>query len=473
LIQAQQWSAARRLTVRAASAGGVALATLLVGLVIGSGGIQARILVLGIVPVVTILFRPIIGLYACYFLLLIVPYTDQRLDIPVFHSPLQMVAMVAVAGALLQHVASRRSLPKSRLYLPLALVIALYIMFAAVQHGDVPAVRAYDFLAGTWPLVLILLLVDTPRRARNVLFGMLSATVILTVLWLPGLISLSTAGLDARYVVEPGATAGTPAVSLLGAVGSLSVQTLVALALVAPVLLGIGLSTPRWRVPSLLGFIVLGVTIFAATYASAVATLIVGTITTVGLFLLPMGRARPARVRGALIVIPVIILLAAIGLSLKPGQDALYRLTNPRNDISGSSRITSLEEGWHAFLEEPLIGQGAYNTYYVTAGGWVLGGHNTFGVMAYEYGLLLLLPFLWMLWAMGRELTCLLREAVTPVERGLGVGFLASLVAAIVTGFLTPTFAQVFQDTILWTLVGLAIVWNNWKAADAEATLVA
>lgn len=472
MIQAQQWSAARRLTARAASIGGVALAALLVGRVTAIGGILPAMLVLGIVSVVTISFRPMIGMYACYVLLLFVPYTDARLDIPVFHSPLQMIALITVAGALLRHGASHRSLPRSRLYLPLGLVIAVYIMAAAVQHGDAPAVRAYDFLAGMWPLVLILLLVDTPRRARNVLLGMLSATVILTVLWLPGLIALSTAGLNARYAVSPGATADTSAVSLLGAVGSLSLQTLVALALATPVLLGIGLSTPRWRVPSLLGFIVLGVTISAATYASAVAALIVGTITTVGLFLLPIGEGRPARIRGALIALPVIILLAAIGLSLKPGRDVLDRLTNPTNDVSGNLRINSLEQGWHAFLEEPLIGQGAYNAYRVTPEGWALAGHNTFGVMAYEYGLLMLVPFLWMLWAMGRELICLLRGATTPVERGLGVGFLASLIAAIVTGFLTPTFAQVFQDTILWTLIGLAIVWNNWKAADPDARLI-
>ncbi len=471
-MQAQHRMPARRLTIRAASIGGVALAALLVGRVIATGGILATILVLGIVSVVTISFRPMIGMYACYFLLLVVPYTDQRLDIPVFRSPLQTIAVITVAGALLRHVESRRWLPKTRLYLPLALVIAIYIMFAAVQHGDAPAVRAYDFLAGMWPLVLILLLVDTPRRARNVLLGMLAATVILTVLWLPGLIALSTAGTGIRQAVSVGASADARAVSLLGAVGSLSVQTLVALALVAPVLLGIGLATPRWRVPSLLGFVVLGVTIFAATYAAAVATLMVGTIATVGLFLLPTGRGRPARIRGALITLPVIILLAAIGLSLEPGRDALYRLTNPTNDPSGSGRIASLEQGWHAFLEEPLIGQGAYNTYQVTPEGWVLGGHNTFGVMAYEYGLLMLFPFLWMLWAMGRELICLLRGAVSPVERGLGVGFLASLIAAILTGFLTPTFAQVFQDTILWTLIGLAIVWNNWKAADPEVILV-
>ena len=471
MIQAQHRSAALRLTARTASIGGAALAALLAGRATVTGGLLATILVLG-ASVATISFRPMIGVYACYFLLLIVPYTEQWLDIPVFHSPLRTVAVIAVAGALLWHGASRRSLPTSRLYLPLALVIAIFVMFAAAQHGDVPGVRAYNFLASMWPLVLILLLVDTPRRARNVLLGMLSTTVILAVLWLPGLIALATAGNEIRSAGGGGAVANTPAVSLLGSVGSLSLQTLVALALVMPVLLGIGLSTPRWRVPSLLGFVVLGIAIFAATYASAVATLIVGTGTTVGLFLLPIGKGRPARIRSALIALPVIILLAAIGLSLKPGQETLNRLTNPRNDVSGSIRITSLEQGWHAFLEEPLIGQGAYNTYHVTSEGWVLGGHNTFGVMAYEYGLLMLLPFLWMLGAMGGELICLLRWAITPVERGLGVGFLASLITAIVTGFLTPTFAQVFQDTILWTLIGLAIVWNNWKAADPEAILV-
>jgi hypothetical protein len=472
VIEAQQWSVARRLTVRAALIGGVAIAALLAGRVIATGGLLATIMFLGIVSVVTISFRLMIGLYACYVLLLIVPYTDQRLDIPVLQSPLQMVAVITIAGASLRHIASGRSLPKSRLYLPLAGVIAIYLMLAAVQHGDAPGVRAYNFLAGMWPLVLILLLVETPRQARNVLLAMLSVTVLLTVLWLPGLIALSTAEDNVRYAINYGASTDTTAVSVLGAVGSLSVQTLVALALVAPVLLGVGLSTPRWRVPSLLGFLVIGVTVFAATYASAVATLIVGTVATVGLSLLPMRGKSPGRIRGALLAIPVIFMLAVIGLSLKPGQEAVDRLTDPRNDISGSARITSLEDGWHAFLEEPLIGHGAYDTYHATPGGRVLGGHNTFGVMAYEYGLLMVLPFLWMLLAIGRELISVFRGARTQIERGLGAAFLASFTAAIVTGFLTPTFAQVFQDTILWTLVGLAIVWNNWKANDPKAALV-
>ena len=45
-------------------------------------------------------------------------------------------------------------------------------MSTLVGHGDSPATRLYDFAAGLWPLVLILLLVETPRQARNVLVGM-------------------------------------------------------------------------------------------------------------------------------------------------------------------------------------------------------------------------------------------------------------------------------------------------------------
>jgi O-antigen ligase len=470
VIRAELTSAGGHPLWRTLAFGGVGLAALYMGWAIAARGTQAT-LVFGIVAVVALSLRPMIGMYACYVLLLIVPYTDQQFEVPVLQSPLQTIAAISVIGALLRYASSRRPMPQSHVYLPLGLVIGIYILFVAIQHGDVPGVRAYDLLAGLWPLPLILMLVDTPRRARNVLLCILSVAVLLTVIWLPGLIAVSTEGDYVRSIVNTGSF-DDPGTSLLGTVGSLSVQTLVALALVAPVLLGIGLSTHRWRVTSFLSFVILGTVIFAATYASAVATLVVGTLATAGLYLLRQGNLRVPRLRGALLAVAIVGIVAGIGLTLKPGQESLRRLTDPVADVSGRGRITSLEQGWHAFLEEPLIGHGAYNAYHITPEGWILGGHNTFGVMAYEYGLVGILPFLWLLWTMAKELLRLFRGAKIPVERGIAAGFVGSFIAAIVTGFLTPTFAQVFQDTILWTFVGLAIVWNNWRSADTEASLV-
>lgn len=458
-------------------AGGFLLFLVFTGKILSTGSDTAVMLVIGIVGIVVISFRPMAGMYVCYALLLIVPVTDMRMNVPLFRSPLQAIAFITIAAALLRFPGADRRLPRSKIYLPLAVVVALFAMFVLVQHGDTPGKRFYDFLAGMWPLPLILLLVDTARKARNVLLGLCAAGVGLTILWLPGLLALSASrsGQLGEQIRTGRALIGFEnnpgAVSLLGVFGSLSVQTLVALALIAPVLLGIIFSTRGWRIIALFGFITISLTVFTATIASAVVTLAVGSLSMMVFYAVPNARPDPGKVRAIINGILLIFLAAVIGLSLPPGQRAVERIFNPRNDVSGEIRLVSLEQGWYAFLERPLIGHGPADYDRFTPGGYVLKGHNTFGVMAYEYGLVLLIPFLWLLVAIGRELWRLLRSATSSPQAGVAAGFLAAFAAACVTGFATPTFAQVFQDTVLWTFVGLAIVWNNWKRQDPEAEL--
>lgn len=433
-----------------------------------------------IVGMVVLTFRPLAGFYVCYALLLIVPITDQRVDFPVFHSPLQAIAFLTIGGALIRFPNSERPFPRSRLYLPLVIVIALYIMFTLVGHGDSPSTRFFAFVTGLWPLILILLLVETPRQARNAFIGMCAVSVALTLLWLPGLLALSQSksgqlGEQIRSGKTLVGFADNPgAVSLLGIVGHIGVQTLVALAMVATVLLGVGIATRKWRLAAFFGFVTIGLTVFTATIASAVATLAVGCVSLVIFYAVPAaaGRLRD-KSRSVINIFMIMIAVAAIGLSTPPGKHALDRLTNPKNDVSGEVRLNSLSNGWHAFLEQPWIGQGVAITYRASPEGWPLAGHNTFGVMAYEYGLVMLVPFAWMLVTIGGELWRLLRHSTTDSEAGIAAGFLACFTAAVVTGFLTPTFGQVFQDSILWTLVGLAIVWNTWRRADPGAPLMA
>jgi O-antigen ligase len=431
------------------------------------------------VGMVVIAYRPFVGLYACYMLLILVPFTDARLDIPIFHSPLQAIALITVGAALFRFPMADRRLPKTHLYLPLAVVTVVYVLSIYIHHGPDPTVRFYNFAAGAWPLVLILLLVRTPRQARNVLIAMCATCVTLTIVWLPGLLAIASSksgvlGDQIRFGRKiVGYSDNSGAVSLLGAVGALSFQTLVALAIVAPVLLGIGISNRRWRYLALFGYATISVVVFTATIASAVATLLLGTVFVLLAYGFMRADDRWAKVRGLASAILLVLILGAVGMALPPGQRAFERLTDPRNDASGELRISSLQQGWHAFLERPVYGQGVYQIYHVTPAGWMLEGHNTWGVMAYEYGLAMLLPFGWLLIVIAQELLALVRNSRGSPERGVAIGFLGAFVAAFLTGFFTLTFQQIFQDTIVWTLVGLAIVWNNWKRDDPDAVLMA
>jgi hypothetical protein len=465
------------------SAVAVAVATMIlfmaiIGRAIAMGTTVGFMISVAVMSLVVVAFRPFVGFYGCYVLLLLAPFSDQRIDLPIFRSPLQALALITVATAMARFPLAGRHTYKSRVYLPLAIVVAVFLAESIVGHGAASGTRFYNLVAGMWPLALVVLLVETPRQARNVLVGLMATCVALTILWLPGLLTLSESksgvlGNQMRTGVKIGYAGNPGAVSLLGAVGSLSVQTLVALALVVPVLLGVGMSARKGRVPALIGYTTISVTIFTATIASAVATLLVGTATVLLLIILRPSPDVYAKSRGVAYALMVVMAITAYGMATVPGHRAFERLTDPKNDLSGEVRIYSLQQGWHAFLEQPWIGQGATDVYSYTPDGSALAGHNTWGVTAYEYGLIALVPFAWLLVAIGDELIRVLRSSRTALDTGISAGVLASFVAAFVTGFLTPTWMEVFQDTILWTFIGLAIVWNNWRASDPDAALVA
>lgn len=445
------------------------------GMVLARGGPFSVLLAFGLVTGLIIANRPAAGLYACYPLLLLVPYNSLRLDVPIFQSPLQLVAGTTLGIAIARQLVEGRPFPKSRLYLPLSICLMVLGTYAIAGHGQVASERFSRFATDLWPLVLIPMLVRTPRQARNVLLALVGSAVALALLWLPGLLALARSpnpsivrDIAAGAVAEPSID-----LALLGTTGSLSYLTLVAMALVAPVLLSVAMADRRWRVPSAAGFGVLALGILASTYAAAVAALAVGTLVTVTLLLVSPIRAERRRTRRILALLPLVGPVALLGLALPPAQAAIQRLLHPAADLSASERLFALTQGVGAFLTRPLTGYGAFDVAVVTPEGWLLGGHSSFIVMAYEFGLFLLIPFAWALVRLGREYASLLRRAQAPVEKGLTVGLAASFASALVTAFVTPVFGDVVQDAVIWTFAGLAIVWISWKQRNPQAALVA
>lgn len=442
------------------------------GWLLARGGPRPVVAAFGLVAAIVIAYRPVIGLYACYPLLLLVPYGSFRLDFPIFHSPLQIVAMltlgIAVVGALL----NRGPLPRSRVFPAVGICIMVLAVYALAGHGPVAGERFQRFLVNLWPLALIPLLVRSPRQARNVLLALVGSMLGLALLWLPGLLTLARGDASViRTAVGGLIQEPTLTISLLGSVGSLSYLTLVAMALVAPVLLALGMARPR-RVLWLGGYAALALTVLAATYASAIVTLVVGTLVVVAILALSPARRGGPRSHGLLVVFLSVVPLLLFASALPVTQKTIARLLHPTLDVGASVHLLALTQGLHAFLSRPLTGFGAFDVAVVSPTGWLLAGHNSFVVMAYEFGLVLLLPFAWLLVRIGRDYLGLLRRANLGVERALAAGLIASFTAAIATAFITPVFGDVMQDSVIWTLAGLAIVWNCWKRTDAQASLV-
>lgn len=451
------------------------LAAVAAGRFIVSGGALPLLATIALIVALIVALNPLIGLYACYPLLFLVPYESFRLDIPVFHSPLQIVAALTLGVAIARGILEPGVAPKNHLYAPILLVILVLAGSAAAGHGLVAGGRLARFVVDLWPLALIPLLVRTPRQARNVLLSLIGSVLGLALLWLPGLLGTASGRTPtgvrqaaAGHIAEP-----TLGVTLIGSIGALSYLTLVAMALVAPVLLGMGMAARRHRAAWIGAYCFVALTILTSTYAAAVVTLAVGTLIVVIALAISPVRSGHRRSRGILRTLPFALPLALFVLAVPPVQLVIGRVLHPSLDPSGSERLFAFTQGLHAFLAKPLTGYGAFDTFVVAPSGWALAGHNSFVVMAYEFGLLLLVPFIWLLARLGSEYVRLLRGAATPAEWGLAVGFLGSFVAAIVTGFIDPVFGDVVQDAVIWTFAALAVVWNSWKRKQESAARTA
>lgn len=416
--------------------------------------------------------EPIRGLYLAYPIMFLIPYGTLWFDFPLFNSPLDVVVILTFTFGALRFARHKKSLPKSGgIYILLLICIAILSAYALVGHGEVAGFRLFRFVQGLWPFVLVVLLVESPRQARNVLISLLVTFVLLSVMWLPGLI---TAGKVGGNLIRSAHEAqrldeGVAKISLSYASTNLSYLTLLAIAFVAIMSLGWTLTVKMNRLLLSAGSLLLCAVVLWASYASAVVALIAGVV----LILLIMMLSRTIGITSAIPWLLLIVAAIAIFILVLPqGRTTFERIVNPSEDPSGSSRMWAFTQGVKAFRANPLTGYGAYNRPTTVSRGLVLAGHNTFIVMAYEFGLLFMLPYVALFFMIARGFYKLISRTGKRGDKGLAVGMAASIGAAVVTGFITLVFLEPAQDAILWLFVGLMTVWNNWLDNNPEARLV-
>jgi cell division protein FtsW (lipid II flippase) len=178
--------------------------------------------------------------------------------------------------------------------------------------------------------------------------------------------------------------------------------------------------------------------------------------------------------RSAVLLITLLLILLALFIFMLPqGKDTFSRLSNPYEDENASYRLWVLKQELGGSRSNLLIGHGSYVGSTMTTTGEVILGHSSFTSFFYEYGLLFIVPFLYLLFAAAYGFVRLIKRTRRPVEKAIVAGMAASLLSTFVLGFFDPIFMSYFQDSIIWLFIGFMTLWNNWLDEDPDAILIA
>ena len=438
--------------------------TIYVALIIASG-------ILFVIFFHSFFSKPEIALYLAFPALLFIPY-EFRLPIPVIGSVFGLLLLYSMIVWLLSVRQRGQRIPPTRFGAALWLFVIILLAYGILGWGDPEAAqfRAKFYILGLWSLVLPLLIINTPLKARWLIitaYGTLLAVAITVgytmIIHGPSIQYSDSRLVQMRYLAQQ--EYGGSFVNYL---------VLTAIAITFPVHLSLFLDIHIRRTTRLL-FLLISVfmvfVILASSYTSPIVTLLIG----VG-FLLFFKIRRPNQLSHFFPILPFIAVgvLIFTMLHLFPGLLSSFdRLLNLQTDASGAYRSESMIQGVLAFFESPLIGHGAYNTIVVTRGGNMLGGHNSYIVAAYEFGLIFLLPLVYIILKIVQQFHRLMnRTKDRTIEHSIVQGMFAGVLAALATGFFTPVLGNLAQDSYFWLSVGLMSIWNYWLDENPDARLI-
>lgn len=430
----------------------------------------------GLLTFSLMLRQPVIGLVLAWTILVLVPYGSFRLPLPIFDSPLMIVASLTLVLGFGHLVTKKERVLSSNVYIPMGLWAGVLILFALIEHGPDAATRAQWTLQGTWGFFLVILVVRTPYHARSVVLALLVPFVALALLWLPAMLTTGGLSLDrsgdyvassARHLWAISSTQSSPSYRLLDLFGTGAWQTFTLMAMVWPVIFSFALNGSHrfWRLVAGIISIALFVTILLSSYGNAAIIVIEGVL----FVLLFSLRKSPLR-----IWIFAILLVGALGaliLFTSSGQAAIQRVLSG-SDPSLVSREVAWQHGLRAFASNPLMGWGAYNYAYITPSGYYLLGHGSFIPAAYEYGLIYLIPMAILLGRLGLNVFRLGQKARSQNDRAAVIGIQALFLSYIVQGFISGSMGIIGIDSVFWLCMGLVTVWLHWSESEMYHGLI-
>lgn len=424
------------------------------------------LVMIGAAASILLIRAPILGLYASYFILWLMPSGALHLDLPwVFRSPLNVVALVTAFFAFTRFATLRRRIPASSLYLPITVCILLLITYTIVGHGSDTGKYLELMVKALWPFFMVVLLVDTPKQARKLLVVVSALLLLQVLLLLPSQIA------QASFILKgyktslrfAGATVERGGV-LPSILGRFSWQTVYTYALVSPIFLALYFlvtkSHKRLRNFSLLSFIILALSIVLGGYLRATMALILGTAV---ILQITPGLIKRRYIRWLINFIIVFWVLYALIRYTPGGEYATSRIAGYRQDASIAMRLEIYGPVWSAFFENPLFGWGLYNEPYQTPRGGLLDGHAGFIFICASFGILFILPLMLLLWRIWTVLDSFSRFPLSPLERALIVGFKGTYIVYIAEFIIEGNGLGVLtNDFIMLTIAGLAVVWAHW-----------
>lgn len=454
--------------------GALVLGSLAVGYWVGKGSYTLPfLLAIGILTLGFLLRQPVLGLYLSLVIMIVVPYGLMRLPFPLLHSPLSIIVTLTLAVGLAKQAYLKEPLPASNLYIPLLVWAAILLVFVLVKHGPDAPTRAASALTGLWPLALVVLLVDTPRKARNVMLAAIVPLLFVAFLWLPALISkggLSSSSFgysssDVRSMFSENAIRSNFG-GIMAYIGGGSWETFSMMALTWPLLLSLAFFTEKkTRLLAGLAALLILAVVLLSSFGNALFIVATGTV-----FVVIFG-ARNLSPRSLALVLVVVILFVSIFSFTASGRNMWDRVFSGK-DPSIEGRQEAWSQGAKAFLANPFIGWGAHNDEYQTASGNWLQGHNGFLVAAYEYGLVYLAVIFFLFFIVLTNVLRLGRFKLRRNDQAIVIGIKALVATYILQFFFSGSLGIVTLDLLFWVFIGLVIVWLTWLKQGEDARLV-
>lgn len=451
------------------------LASCVLGYLIVANDSIAIIIITLMVLLSFLIHEPVSAFYIAYPLLFILPLGALSTHPAYFpNTPFGIVITVAFLLGLASLAARKQPVIRSNLYFPILICAGVLASYALLGHGERASAFLFLFIAGLWPFALVVLLVKTPRQVRNILMVLAITVVVLSALWLPGVISsnktiIRQAGQQAgqNNPTDPGIS---NTASMLFLFGSLKYPTLLAIVFTIPLFLGLIIVLKKRRFILTIGLLCLLGLLLLSTYGMVMLGVIL--IISLSSILFTIVGVIPKKS-----IIFLIILLAVLSVFffffLPQGKDTFSRLSNPYEDASASYRIWVLKQEIGDSWNSVLIGHGSYAGETMTSTGEIILGHNSFTSLFFENGLIFIVPFLYLLLAAAHGFIRLIKRTKRPIEKALAAGMAASLLSTFVLGFFDPIFMGHFQDSIIWLFIGFMTLWNNWLDDNPEAILIA
>jgi len=366
---------------------------------------------------------------------------------------------------LLFQLFKRKFIEEYTIYLPIFVCVLVLFLYVLIGHGDLPGSVLLIFLVGLWPLLLITQFLLNSKQLKAVVVVWLLTFVALSLLWLPALLSArsnwgqihlamqQTTG-PYKYVYE-----GTSI--YLVKYTAISYQNLLAMAISIPAFLGIAFTKSRIRYLAYLALPLIAATIMLSTFLAPFIAMLVGIVIFYSIY---FWKSRALKMGKVLMLILILLTLSIVFLGNPLFRKTAERSFNFQKDPNFTSRVETMGLELRGLVEtNPIIGYGSYKYEGMATvkGMRPFMGHSSFPSLAFEYGLLFFIPFIWIFVIIIKRVRESLNREIRTSADPFVIGMASAFFSALFSAFLDPVFLIPLTGSVVWLVAGLILVTNR------------